>query len=311
MGGLVIVPVSVGVCAHNEGGRIRGLLESIRAQGVPSPFEIVEILVVASGCTDATETEVRDYAKDDSRVRLVHQPVRLGKVAALNEILRSYEGSLLVLVNADARLAPESLAHLVRPFLEIPAAQVACGAPVPFAYGNSLPRSVEEIQWRIHNRSLEVLSSLDAANHCCDELMAVRRGFVKSLPPDLINDGAYVGVVAAQRGLTVRFCADAKVYVRGPRDLHGLVQQRRRILLGHFQIRDLLHRSPNTLEEIAKRNPKLAVSILLGELRSHPSYLAFFFLVNLPVEIVSMVLAFMDRAWSSAYSPVWPKVDEQ
>ncbi len=304
------VPVSIGICAYNERDRIRRLFDSLRRQELPSPFELREILVVASGCTDGTEDEVAAYGEQDGRIRLIRQPARLGKASALNEILRSYQGDFLVLVNADARLAPESVGVLLRPFLQSPEAAVACGAAVPVTEGGRLPGFVEELEWGVHNRSLEALSRRGTANHCCDELMAIRRGFVERLPSDLINDGAYVGVYAALRGYTVCFCAGAKVYVQGPRDLHGILQQRRRVLLGHAQVRELLHHRPRTLTEIAKRDPRLALSILAAEIRARPSYLAFLLLVALPLEMLSSALAFADRAWRSGYSPIWPKVDE-
>lgn len=302
------LPVSIGICAYNEGTRVRGLLESVQEQHLPNPFELGEILVVASGCTDGTEAEVQACAERDSRIRLIHQETRRGKASAINEILRAYRGELLVLANADAQLGPASLLHLLRPFLDSPETMVACGAPVPLTDGARLPAFVERIQWEIHNRSLETLSRLGAANHCCDEFMAVRRGFVDALPFDLINDGAYVGVVAGLRGHTVRFCEDATVYVRVPRTLRGLVRQRRRVLVGHRQIRDLLQHPSNTLEALARRDPRLAASILLNEIRTRPSSAAFL-LLALPLELVSVALAVSDRHASAGYSPVWTKVD--
>src|SRR5205807_9519513 len=84
--------------------------------------------------------------------------------------------------------------------------------------------------WRIHNRTLQTLSDLDAGNHCCDELMAMKRGFADSIPKDVVNDGSYFGVIAALRGSTVRFCRSAVVIVDTPSSLNGLLWQRRRIL---------------------------------------------------------------------------------
>lgn len=302
------IPVSVGICAYNEGPRVRQLLESIQDQRLPAPLDLREILVVASGCTDGTEDVVGASAERDRRIQLIRQPVRQGKASAINEILRTYRGELLVLTNADACLARGSLPRLLRPFLNSPETVLACGAPVPLTDGARLPAVVEEVQWGIHNRSLETLSRLDAPNHCCDELLAFRRGFVDALPAGLINDGAYLGVLAGIRGRTVRFCADATVYVRVPRTLQGLVRQRRRVLAGHRQVRDFLHRPANTLEALARRDPRLAASILLAELRRRPSSAAFL-LLALPLELVSMALALADRAWGPGSSPVWPKVE--
>jgi len=139
--------------------------------------------------------------------------------------------------------------------------------------------------------------------------MATRRGFVDSLPPDLINDGAYLGVLAALSGRTVRFCPEARVYVHTPRSVRGLVEQRRRILRGHRQIRHMLRRSPSTLERLSMRDPALAARILADEIRKRPLALPLLLLVALPLELASAVLAISDEFRGSGYTPVWPKVD--
>jgi glycosyltransferase involved in cell wall biosynthesis len=298
----------VGICAYNEAARVRGLLESLLSQTVPPPFAVDEILVVASGCTDGTEAEIQRVALRDPRIHLVREPERRGKASALNRILAAYRGSILVLVNADARLAPGALAALLRAFEDPLDTVVACGAAVPETEGG-IPRLVEEVQWDLHNRILAVQSARNQDNHCCDELMATRRGFVDSLPPDLINDGAYLGVRAALSGRTVRFCREARVYVHAPHSIRGLVAQRRRILRGHRQIRRMLRQSPSTLERLSMRDPALAARILADEVRGRPLALAILLLVALPLEFASAALAVSDEVRNPGYTPVWPKVD--
>ena len=302
------ISVSVGVCAYNEAARVRAMLESLRSQTVPPPFVIGEILVVASGCTDGTEAEVQRVAAADPRIQLIREAERRGKASALNRILAAYQGAILVLVNADARLAPGALDALLRAFDDAPDTVVACGAAVPEAE-EGISGRVEEVQWDLHNRILAIQSTRNQDNHCCDELMATRRGFVDSLPPDLINDGAYLGVLAALSGRTVRFCTEARVYVHTPRSVRGLVEQRRRILRGHRQIRRMLRRSPSTLERLSMRDPALAARILADEIRKRPLALPLLLLVALPLELASAVLAISDEFRGSGYTPVWPKVD--
>ena len=301
-------PVSIGICAYNEAGRIRDSLESLASQTLPSAFEIVEILVVASGCTDGTEAQVLRAAQRDVRIELIREPERRGKASALNRILAVYRGDLLVLVNADAQLAPDSLMALLRVFTDFPETSVACGAPVAEANGG-LPHLVQEVQWNLHNRVLAVQSAQNRENHCCDELMAIRRGFVDSLPPDLINDGAYFGVLAALSRQTVRFSRDARVIVHTPRSVRGLVAQRRRILQGHRQVRRILHHAPTTLEHLSKQDPPLAARILAGEIREHPFALLVLVLLALPLEALSAGLAAPDEMKGPAYASAWPKVD--
>ena len=139
--------------------------------------------------------------------------------------------------------------------------------------------------------------------------MAFRRGFVVALPPDLIFDGAYLGVLAALSGRTVRFCKDALVRVRSPARVRGLLAQRRRILRGHRQVRELLHRSPSTLERLSTRDPGLAARILMEAIRDHPLALPVLVLLALPLEALSVTLAASDGARRAAPPSVWPKVD--
>ena len=302
------IRVSVGICAFNERDRIADLLGSVLGQTLPGPFAMQEVLVVASGCTDGTEDIVRRRAASDDRVELVVQRQRRGKASALNEILRRYAGDVLVLANADCRLGVDALRALLTVFLDHPDTEVACGAPMPDGGGQDILRLAEAIEWEIHNHSLHLLSTLNEKNHCCDELMAMRRGFVERLPQDLINDGAYIGVLAGLRGRTVRFVPEARVYVRTPRDFPSLVRQRQRILRGHRQVQSLLHRLPNTFEELLKRNPRLAAAVMIRQVRRRPSSVVLLPLLAMPLEAVSLALAIVDARRHPAYQPVWPKV---
>lgn len=302
------IPVSIGVCAYNEAGRVRLLLDSLLTQRVAPPFHVVEVLVVASGCTDGTDAVVRQCAETDPRIRLIREPERLGKASALNRILAEYAGELLVLVNADARLAADSISHLLAPFNGPSEIQVACGAAVPEARPG-IPILVEEVLWDLHNRILDIQSRRNRDNHCCDELMAMRRGFVDSLPPNLINDGAYVGVMAALSGHTVRFCEQARVWVRTPQTVRGLLERRRRILRGHRQVRQLLLRAPSTLETLSLREPGIVARILARGIRDRPVALPVLLLLAFPLELLSGVLAAADGFRRMGYQAVWPKVD--
>lgn len=287
---------------------MRDLLTSLQSQAVPDPFVLLEIIVVASGCTDGTESAVRSFAQVDPRVQLLHEDERRGKASALNQILASYRGDVLVLANADAQIAPQGMAHLLPAFLDAGETQVACGAAV-LEGQRGLPSLIEGVLWSLHNRILAVQSERNLDNHCCDEFMAVRRGFVDSLPPDLINDGAYLGVLAALSGRTVRFCEGARVFVRPPRTVRGWLERRKRILRGHRQVRMLLRRSSNTLESLARKDPLLAARLLAEEIREHPWSLLVLLLLAIPLEGLSFALAIADEVRTPTYSAVWPRVD--
>lgn len=301
--------ISVGVCAYNEERRLPRLLASVLEQSLAGSCALAEVLVVASGCTDGTEARVVEARSRDPRVRLIRESVRKGKASAINLLLGEFRGDILVLLNADAELRPGSLGELLHVFDGDESAQVACGSVVLEDGHPGLPEVVERLQWRVHNQSLETLAALGSGNHCCDEFMAMRRGFLTAIPAEVVNDGAYIGVYAALRGETVRYRPRAEVLVDAPRTVRGIVQQRVRILRGHRQVRRLLGRSPNTIEGLAARKPDLAIRLLRESFGDRPASLLPFVLLALPVELYALVVASWKEIARVRYEPAWTPVE--
>src|SRR6266849_2073844 len=78
--------VSAVVPAYNEERNVAHMLASLRAQRT-SLGVLTEVVVVASGCIDATVARVTEVAGRDDRVRLVVEAVRSGKAAAVDRYL--------------------------------------------------------------------------------------------------------------------------------------------------------------------------------------------------------------------------------
>lgn len=304
-----VVPVTIGVCAHNEEAKISAALESILLQEPGSRFSMEEVIVVASGCTDRTEEIVNEWSRRDRRVTLVQEPERRGKARALNSIFLRAQGDIVVSVNADARLTPGALPRLLALFDADPQLQLACGAPVPSDAADGLSRLVATLLWGLHNRTLATLSARGMPSHCCDEFLAFRRGFIESLPERLVNDGAYLGALAAIRGTPSCFCEAAQVIIDPPQTLHGLLLQRQRILDGHRQVRELTERSPPTLESLVRHHPGLAAQIISREGFGTPRSALTFLLCLLPVEIAAHSAALMNRIRRKPHDAIWRMVE--
>ncbi len=304
-----VVPVTVGVCAHNEEAKISSALESILSQEPGPRFAMAEVIVVASGCTDRTEEIVNEWSRRDRRVTLVQEPQRRGKAQALNSVFLRAQGDIVVSVNADAQLTPGALPRLLALFDADPHLQLACGAPVPSESADGLSRLVATLLWGLHNRTLATLSARRMPSHCCDEFLAFRRGFTESLPERLVNDGAYLGALAAIRGTPSCFCEAAQVVVDPPRTLRGLLSQRQRILDGHRQVRELTERSPSTLGFLLRHDPALAAQIISREVFRTPRSALTFLLCLLPLEFAAHSAAFMNRIRGRPHDAIWRMVE--
>src|SRR5437762_6475782 len=85
LGPMTPASIVIGVMAHNEAGNVGRLLERLRS--VELPGTAIRIVVVASGCTDATVAVARRAAAAEPRVTVVVDPERRGKAVAINQFI--------------------------------------------------------------------------------------------------------------------------------------------------------------------------------------------------------------------------------
>ncbi len=119
------------VLAHNEQHHIEACLDSVFAA---ERGHLLEIFVMANGCTDATEEIVSDYAQQHSGVHLVS--IALGdKCNAWNTFVHQMvpqsapDRECYFFVNGDARVAPGSFKAMADALRATPYAHAASAVP--------------------------------------------------------------------------------------------------------------------------------------------------------------------------------------
>ena len=106
--------VSILVPAYNEEATIEAALESLLQLDYPN----YEIVFVDDGSTDRTLALARAFDKRGNDVDVhVHGKANAGKWSALNLAFRLAKGEFVLCIDADSRLDPDSLEHLVRAML--------------------------------------------------------------------------------------------------------------------------------------------------------------------------------------------------
>ncbi len=106
--------VSILIAAYNEEAVIAATVHNKLTLDYPEGR--LEVIVVCDGCTDDTQALVA--AIDDPRLRLLQQPVRAGKTAALNEAVRCARGDILVFADANSLFQADALRELVGNFAD-------------------------------------------------------------------------------------------------------------------------------------------------------------------------------------------------
>jgi len=219
---------SVGVTAYNEEANIGRLLQAILDQWLLE-VEIVEIIVVASGCTDRTEEIVREYMSRDARIQLYIQEKREGKTSAINVFLAHAQEKICVLESGDTLPREDTIEKMVRMFRD-PAVGMTGAQKVAVNTPDHIVGLLSHLRLAMeHQLCLEIPR--------LGELIAFRKVF-DQMPLDVAMDEAFVEALIIRRGMQVRYAPDAVVYNMGPETVGDFVKQRRRNYAGHLYLKE-------------------------------------------------------------------------
>jgi cellulose synthase/poly-beta-1,6-N-acetylglucosamine synthase-like glycosyltransferase len=213
--------------AYNEEANIGQLLRALLDQRT-STCVIQEILILASGCTDNTESIVRTFANQDPRIKLLTQSRREGKASAINLFLHHASTDILVMVGADTIPSPNSIQKLVEPFTD-PEVGMTGGHPIPVNDPTTFMGFAVHLLWELHHQ-------VALKNPKLGELTAFRRAFQR-IPINSAVDEASMETLIFGQGFQLRYVPNAIVHNCGPKTINDFLRQRRRIHAGHLRIR--------------------------------------------------------------------------
>lgn len=228
---------AVGIMAYNEASNIATAIDSILRQGYGF-CELLEIIVVASGCTDDTVSIVNDIAKEEPRVRLVVQEQREGKASAINLFLAEAKAKFLIMASADVVLKDGALAMLLAPFQDETIGMVGAH-PIPVNDRSQFLGHTVHLLWDLHDRVARESPKLG-------EVVAFRN-VVPSIPIDTPVDEISIQAFITQMGYKLVYEPQAIVYNRGPSTVSDFIKQRRRIYSGHLRIQQQQAYSASTM----------------------------------------------------------------
>jgi cellulose synthase/poly-beta-1,6-N-acetylglucosamine synthase-like glycosyltransferase len=231
------IACSIGIMAYNEEANIGRTLEAVVSQRT-AKVTPTEIVVVASGCTDRTESIVQDWARRDQRIRLMVQPRREGKSSAINQFLPQAREKIVVLCGADLLPQVDALEELVAPFAD-PAVGVTAGRPVPVNDPGTFMGFAAHLLWDLHHQ-------VNLRSFKAGELIAFRKIFER-IPFHTSGDEARVESIIRGQGYEARYVPTAVVHNKGPLTVGDFLRQRRRIYTGHLTLRNTLGYTVSTM----------------------------------------------------------------
>lgn len=111
--------LSIIIPCYNEEKFLTKVIDNIRAAELPDLMQ-KEIVIVDDCSTDRTIELLHKYLdeKGNEGIRILHQPVNMGKGAAIHRGIREMNGDYVVIQDADLEYDPREYKDLLKPCLE-------------------------------------------------------------------------------------------------------------------------------------------------------------------------------------------------
>lgn len=237
-GSLPLPTVSVLIPAWNEEVGIIKTVTSVIATQYPA----LEVIVINDGSTDKTDQLMLDFLERFDQQNTQSISVRYfslengGKANALNYALTQASGDIIITIDADSLMHPQSIHNMVPFFTDPKVAAVAGNVTI----GNrvrplGLMQQLEYLYGFFFKRADSVFNSVyiigGAAAAYRKDLLVEAGGFDHSI----ITEDIEISTRLLRMGYKTRYAADAITYTEGPSDCRGLCNQRLRWKFGRFQ----------------------------------------------------------------------------
>lgn len=241
--------VTLVVVAYNEEDVIAEKLENSR--GLDYPSGRLELLVVADGSDDETV----ERARASGAARVLHEPVRRGKLAAMARAADAATGEILVFSDANNLYEPGTLRAVVAPFADPSVGVVSGRKVIDDGSGRGLDRA-ESLYWRYESALKKWETATGSVAAVAGEIIAFRRAAFRVPGHRFLVEDFVQAMLAALDGWRVVYAPDAVSVERASATVGDEATRRARIVSGRWQALVAL------LPRLLVRRPGLALKVI-------------------------------------------------
>ncbi|MFC1959479.1 glycosyltransferase family 2 protein [Chloroflexota bacterium] len=221
--------VTLLIPVHNEADVIRRKLENTLT--IEYPVDRWQVLVVDDGSSDETTAIVAEY--EEQGVTLLRQPVRSGKMNAVNAGLAAASGDIVILSDASPSYDVHAIKLLVQHFSD-PQIGVVVGTLAVWDAENAVAKSAG-LYWKYEAalRRWESQTGSTVAVH--GNMFALRREQYQPLQTGTINDEFSIAMEMMRQGYRVIYEPAALSYDDASATMGDEFNRRVRINAGRYQ----------------------------------------------------------------------------
>ncbi len=223
------------IAAYNEEDFIEKKIHNSFAVRYPS--DKVKVIIITDGSSDGTAGIVSRFPS----VTHLHEPIRKGKVAALNRAVSHItDADILVFSDANALINPDALLLLTSHYNNPKVGGVSGEKVILSDNEQMIQAKGEGLYWKYESWLKKMDSDFYSVTGAAGELFSIRKKFYSDIPENIILDDLYLSLLINKKGYIISYEPKAFASELPSISIGDERKRRIRISAGAFQTLALL-----------------------------------------------------------------------
>ncbi|MGL4852017.1 MAG: glycosyltransferase family 2 protein [Phocaeicola sp.] len=221
--------VTLFITAYNEERVVEAKMKNCYALNYPK--QKLHIVWVTDGSNDNTNKLLQAC----QNVKILHDPQRKGKTAAMNRGMAFVETPIVVFTDANTALNPESINEIVHCFENKEVGCVAGEKRIHMEQKEQAAAGGEGLYWKYESLLKRLDSELYSTTGAAGELFAIRTSLFEVMPNDTLLDDFILSMRIVEKGYRIAYCNKSYTVERGSANMKEEKKRKIRIAAGGLQ----------------------------------------------------------------------------
>lgn len=191
----------------------------------------LNLIFISDGSDDKTPEIINRYPQ----IKLMHQPERKGKIAAVHRAVKEVNTDIIVFTDANTFLNKNALINICRHYSDKQIGAVAGEKRVQVGTEADASAAGEGFYWKYESALKKWDSELHSVVGAAGELFSVRRSLYQPVSPDSILDDFMISMLIAQKGFRIVYEPDAYAVETSSENVTEELKRKIRIAAGGIQ----------------------------------------------------------------------------
>ncbi len=216
------------VAAYNEEAWIREKISNTLQLDYPA--DKIHYVFVTDGSSDSTPDIIAEFPQ----IRLMHEPARNGKIAAMERAMKTIDTEVVVFTDANTTLNKMALKNIARHYAD-PTVGAVSGEKRVQIEEVSDATAGEGFYWKYESKLKTWDSELYSVVGAAGELFSVRTSLYEPVEPDTILDDFMISMLIAKKGYRIIYEPAAYASETGSENIGEELKRKIRIAAGGIQ----------------------------------------------------------------------------